>query len=88
MFLYSLVIFWMKYLRLKLPINGDKGLSENVFIIWCINPSSLFSSICLLFETFSLILIYWIIIFIGNCAFDYLCLKLLVDSRGSKSLLL
>ena len=24
----------------KIPINGDNGLSENVFIIWCINPLS------------------------------------------------
>ena len=32
MFLYSLVQFWMKYLHLKLAINGDKGLSENAFL--------------------------------------------------------
>ena len=24
----------------KIPINGDKGLSQNAFVIWCINPLS------------------------------------------------
>ena len=71
----------------KIPINGDKGLSENAFIVYK-SIIVKFPSICLLSGTFGIILIYWIFLYIENCAFDCLCLKLLVDNCGSKSLLL